>query len=143
MLRDQKGNRLYRRVEIRIVFPKDTRLPANTMRQKAGPHQGFNSDGIDEMLMGVVDRLDELYPWWEFQMVPVVAPNRTAKFVFSVIGYRAVAPDVDTPLEEFSHELALPKTVDDPQEHPDEESSAPGSEAAQDVASPSGEAANV
>ena len=141
-LRDKSGNRLYRRVEIKVVFPKDTRLKPNTMRQKAGPHQGFNSNGIDEMLMGVADRLDELYPWWEFNMVPVTATSRTAKFVFSVVGYRAMPPE-DSPVEEFSHELALPKMEDDPQDNPSEESSAPGSEAAQDVASPSGEAANV
>ena len=142
MLRDKAGNRLYRRVEIRVVFPKDTRLPANTMRQKAAPGQGFNSGGIDEMLMGVADRLDELYPWWEFKMVSVAAPNRTAKFIFAVAGYRAMPPE-DAPIEEFSHELALPIMEDDPQEQTKEESSAPGSEAAQDVASPSGEAANV
>ena len=141
-LRDKAGNRLYRRVEIRVIFPKDTGLKSNNMRQKAGPHQGFNGEGIDEMLMGVADRLDELYPWWEFKMVPVIAPNRTAKFVFSVVGYRAMPPE-DSPVEEFSHELALPKMEDDPQDNPSEESSAPGSEAAQDVASPSGEAANV
>jgi hypothetical protein len=135
MLRDKVGNRLYRRVEIKVVFPKDTGLKPNTMRQKSGPHQGFNSDGIDEMLMNVADRLDELYPWWEFKMVSVTAPPRTAKFVFAVAGYRAMPPE-DAPIEEFSHELALPKMVDDPQDNPSEQSSAPGSEAAQDVASP-------
>jgi hypothetical protein len=141
MLRDKVGNRLYRRVEIKVVFPKDTGLKPNSMRQKAGPHQGFNSDGIDEMLMNVADRLDELYPWWEFKMVPVTAPSRTAKFVFAVAGYRAVPPE-DAPIEEFSHELALPKADGISQEPNEEESNAPKSEAAQDVASQLGEVEN-
>lgn len=88
MLRDNEGNRLFRKVIVRIVFP-DAIFPPKNFVQHAGPHQGFNPNGIDEILMNIADRLDQLYPWWEFRVVELAPEGRTAKYVFTFAGYRS------------------------------------------------------
>ncbi len=98
MLRDSKGQRLYRRVEIRIFFP-DKIFPVKKLHQHAEPHKGFSLDGIDDLLMQTTDQLDQLYPWWEFKMIELKPEGRTARFNFTVIGNRAM-----TPPEEEKHE---------------------------------------
>lgn len=99
MLRDLKGNRLFRKVEVRIVFP-DEIFPVKKMTQHAGPHQGFGAEGIDDLLMRTVDQLDTLYPWWEFKMVELAPVGRTARYVFTFAGYRAGQPVVAPVLPE-------------------------------------------
>jgi len=87
MLRDTKGNRLYRRIDIKIIFPPDV-LPVKKISQRAEAHKGFGPSGIDDILMQVTDQLDTLYPWWQFEMVPLAPSGRTTSFVFKFVGYR-------------------------------------------------------
>ena len=100
MLQDKDGNRLFRTVIVRIVFP-DAIFPPRTMVQHAGPRQGFSPDGIDDILMAVATRLDELYPWWEFRAVELRPEGRTAKYVFTFAGYRTAKP-AEAPVPEFT-----------------------------------------
>lgn len=89
MLRSKNGDRLVRRIEVKIFFPKNTIATQHPV-WKSGPKQGFSPDGIDDILMQVADRLDQLYPWWDFKMVPVASSSRTAQYNFSVVGFRAI-----------------------------------------------------
>lgn len=91
MLQDSKGHRLYRRVEIKVVFPKNT-LPPKTVVQRAPAGKGINEEGINEILLAMADQLENLYPWWEFEYIEVTAPTRTARFVFSFKGYSTKNP---------------------------------------------------
>jgi len=88
MLRDTAGNRLFRKVEVKIIYPIDT-IPTAKMAQRAGPKQGFGPAGVDDILMQVADKLDTLYPWWNFEMVTLTPEGRTARFVFKFVSYRA------------------------------------------------------
>lgn len=90
MLRDAAGNRLYRKIEMKIIFP-DKIFPPKTLSQHAEPHKGFGPDGIDDVLMQITDQLDTLYPWWDFKMTPLAPIGRTARYVFTFAGYRAGA----------------------------------------------------
>jgi len=105
MLRDKAGNQLFRRVEVRIIYPIDT-IPNAKVVQRAGPRQGFGPDGIDDILMQVADRLETLYPWWNFEIVTLAPEGRTAKFVFKFVSYRApvvaAPPQTDITKEESS-----------------------------------------
>jgi len=94
MLRDKAGNRLFRRIEVKVIFP-DKIFPERTYVQKAGPHQGFGPEGVDAMLMDIADKLEELYPWWNFTVVELSPVGRTARFVFTFAGTREV-PATDT-----------------------------------------------
>ena len=89
MLKDKAGNRLFRKVTIKIVYP-DNLFPEKTYSHHAGPHQGFGPDGVDDLLMQTATRLDELYPWWEFRVVELTSVGRTARFVFTYAGPRSV-----------------------------------------------------
>ena len=88
MLQDSKGVRLYRKVTVRIVFP-DAIFPPKLMVQHAGPRQGFNPDGINEILMGIAEQLDTLYPWWDFHGLELKPEGRTARYIFKFAGYRS------------------------------------------------------
>jgi hypothetical protein len=90
MLKDTKGNRLYRKVDIRIFFPERI-FPPRHLAQHAPAHKGFNGENIDDILMQVVDKLDVLYPWWEFKMIELASVGRTARYVFTFAGYKAGA----------------------------------------------------
>lgn len=103
MLRDSKGNRLFRRVDIRIVFP-DGIFPDKKLSQHAEPHKGFGPDGIDDLLMQTADQLDTLYPWWQFRFVELAPVGRTASYVFTFAGYRPSAFPEAKP-EDFTQEL--------------------------------------
>ena len=100
MLRDKQGNKLFRKLLIKVVFP-DKIFPDKTFMQHAGPHQGFGPSGVDEMLMQVADQLDTLYPWWDFKVVELKPEGRTAKYVFTFAGYRSVKPAA-APVPEFT-----------------------------------------
>ena len=91
MLRDKFGNRLFRKVTVKIVYPENL-FPEKTYIQHAGPKQGFNPEGIDEILMQTATRLDDLYPWWEFSYAELTPVGRTARFVFTFAKYRAITP---------------------------------------------------
>lgn len=91
MLTDKEGQKLFRRVEIKVIFPEKI-FPPRTFRSKAGPHQGFNADGIADIQMQVADKLEELYPFWEFKVVKLVSRGRVARYVFTFAGYRATTP---------------------------------------------------
>lgn len=87
MLRDAAGNRLFRRVEITIIFPENI-FPPKRVVQRAGPHQGFGPNGIDDILMSMADQLETLYPFWEFQASELAPEHRTARWVLTFAGYR-------------------------------------------------------
>jgi hypothetical protein len=108
MLKDKFGVRLFRKVNIRVVFPEAI-FPPKVFQQHAGPRQGFGDEGVSNMLMQIADRLEELYPWWEFRVVELKPEGRTAKYVFTFAGYRAVKP-VDAPVPEFTHKLTPEST---------------------------------
>lgn len=95
MLRDLNGNRLFRKVEITIFFP-DNIFPLKKMTQRAGPHQGFGPNGVDDLLMQVADDLEVKFPWWEFKFIELAPVGRTARFVFTFAGYRASTPNTKT-----------------------------------------------
>ena len=106
MLTDASGNKMFRRIQIRILFP-DNVLPSKLLVQRAPAHRGFTPTGVDEMLDGVADQLDVLYPWWQFTLVELSAEGRTARCVFKFAGYRSVNP-VDAPIPELAN-IQLPK----------------------------------
>jgi hypothetical protein len=88
MLRDKTGNRLFRKVWIKVVYP-DAIFPPKIQTQHAGPHQGFGPEGIDDILMQTADKLEELFPYWEFKMSELAPQGRTARYVFTFAGYSA------------------------------------------------------
>lgn len=100
MLKDATGQRLFRKVMIRVIFP-DAIFPPRVFQQHAGPHQGFGDAGVSDMLMQIADRLEELYPWWEFKVVELKPEGRTAKYVFTFAGYRKMKP-ADAVVSEFT-----------------------------------------
>jgi len=119
MLRDKAGNRLFRRIEVKVIFP-DKIFPERTYVQKAGPHQGFGPEGVDAMLMDIADKLEELYPWWNFTVVELSPVGRTTRFVFTFAGTREIpAPtqptDEDKALEpEMAGEILMPSLFQEP-----------------------------
>ena len=119
MLRDKDGNRLFRRIEVKVIFP-DKIFPERTYVQKAGPHQGFGPEGVDAMLNDVADKLDTLYPWWDFKPVELSPVGRTTRFVFTFAGTREIpAPtqptDEDKALEpEMAGEILMPSLFQEP-----------------------------
>jgi len=88
MLRDKTGSRLFKSVNIKIYFP-DKIFPDKKLAQRAPPKKGFSSENIDDILMEVADRLETLYPWWEFKMMELAPTGRAANFIFTFAGYRA------------------------------------------------------
>lgn len=106
MLRDKDGNRLFRKIEMKIIFP-DNILPPKKVSQHAEARKGFGPAGIDDSLMQITDRLDTLYPWWEFKMTPLSPVGRTARYVFTFAGYRAGAFPGAMPPEPAT-DLAVP-----------------------------------
>ena len=99
MLHDKAGNRLVRRVNIKIHYP-DGILPVQKMVQKAEAKKGFSADAIDEILMSVTDMLDTRFPFWEFTMKELKGRARVAEYVFTQIGYKVVVPPAETPQSE-------------------------------------------
>ena len=103
MLRDIHGDRLFRKVEVRIVFPNNV-LPEQHLRQCAGPHQGFGPTGIDDILMRIADQLEQLYPWWQFRPVELAPVGRTARYVIMFDSYRKTdVPEVK--IEQFQNSI--------------------------------------
>lgn len=90
MLRDKAGNKLFRTVKVKVIFP-DAIFPDRTYVQHAGPKQGFGPDGIDDIILQVVDQLDSLYPFWEFNLREMAPEHRTARFLLTFVGYRAAS----------------------------------------------------
>lgn len=88
VLKDKEGNRLFRRVDITVIFAPDS-IPTRKLTQHAKPHQGFGPSNIDDILDSLTDQLDTLYPFWQFRLVELAPIGRTAKFVFEFCGYRA------------------------------------------------------
>lgn len=86
MLRDTKGNRLFRKVWVKVVYPEAI-FPPKIMTQHAGPHQGFGAEGIGDILIQTADKLESLFPYWEFKMTELAPQGRTARFVFTFDRY--------------------------------------------------------
>ena len=92
MLRDAQNNRLFRRIEIKVIYPPDI-FPSKKFTYKAqGKNRAYGPDGIDQILMHTTDQLDQLYPWWDFAVVPLAPRGRVASYVFKVVGLRAIPP---------------------------------------------------
>jgi hypothetical protein len=87
VLRDKTGNKLFRRVEVRIVFPEHVYPPANHV-YRAGPRQGYGPENVDKILMDTTDKLDSLYPFWDFKLSELKPEGRTARYAFTFAGYR-------------------------------------------------------
>ena len=119
MLKDSQGNRLFRKMTVKIIFP-DAIFPERTYVQHAGAKQGFGPDGVHQMLDDIATKLDELYPWWDFRPIELTPVGRTTRYVFRFAGYRAVpAPgqpiaDSTTPEPETAEDMqpAEDKTSD-------------------------------
>lgn len=92
MLRGTDGQRLYRKVQIRVIFP-DNIFEPKIYQQHAGPRQGFGEAAVLDMLLQVADQLETLYPYWDFQSVELTPIGRTARYVFNFAGYRASGAD--------------------------------------------------
>ena len=97
MLRDKEGNRLFRKMTVKIIYP-DNIFPEKTYVQHAGAHQGFGPEGIDHMLNEIADKLDTLYPWWDFKPLELSPVGRTTRWVFTFAGYRAIQPATPQPI---------------------------------------------
>ena len=113
MLKDKAGNRLFRKVTVRIVFP-DAIFPPKLISQHAGPRQGYNGDGIDNILDQIADQLDTLYPWWEFKPVELAPEGRTARFVFKFAGYSKTPAPATGAATEGNLEITQPPSTDEP-----------------------------
>lgn len=114
MLKDKAGNKLYRQVTIKVIFPNDIFAP-RTFRSKAGPKQGFNEAGIADLQMQVADRLEQLYPFWEFRIIELASRARVARFVFTFAGYRATKA---APAQVDMKDFTLPNMVEELSESP-------------------------
>lgn len=103
MLRDTSGNRLYKRVEVTIHFPKDVfPKPQRRVFKPNEPRHGYGAEAIDQILNEITDWLDSTYPFWEFKLVPLAPEGSTARYVINQIGTRAIVPP---PQESFSHHV--------------------------------------
>jgi hypothetical protein len=92
MLRDAKGNRLFRKVWIKIIYP-DAIFPPKIMTQHAGSKQGFGPTGVDDLLMQTADKLETLFPYWQFKMTELGPRGGAARYVFTFAGYSANVMD--------------------------------------------------
>lgn len=97
MLKDFAGNRLFRKMTVKVVFP-DKIFPDRTYVQHAGPKQGFGPDGVQAMLDQIAEQLDTLYPWWDFTPVELKPVGRTTRFIIKFAGHRAVPPASTQPI---------------------------------------------
>jgi hypothetical protein len=98
MLRDKAGNRLFRTVKVKVLFPDDI-FPPKMFIQHVGPKQGFGPDGLDQILMSIADQLEQLYPFWEFKHQELLPEGRTARYLISFAGYN-VSQITNTPSKE-------------------------------------------
>ena len=130
MLKSSNGDRLFRKVIITVYFP-DKIFPPKKFSQHAGPKSGYNQDSIDQMIEGIVDQLDTLYPYWEFKLTPLAPEGRTAKFAVTFAGYRK---DVIERMQKDQAAAALAE------QNKPKESSAPPTEAAVESISADAEA---
>lgn len=114
MLRDKSGNKLWRSVKVRVIFPENI-FADKVIIEHAGPRQGFSQDNIDDMLMKIVDHLEVLHPYWEFRMQELLSEHRTARYLLTFASYRALTP------------------TNQPKEIPDEDSTTPKAETTEDI----------
>ena len=89
MLKDKEGNRLFRKVVVHVDFP-DNIFPPKNFVQHAGPKQGFGPKAVENIVDGLADQLDTLYPYWNFRVVELKPDGRTAKYKFLFAGYVAI-----------------------------------------------------
>lgn len=91
MLQDKAGNRLFRKVTVKVIFPNKI-FPPKTFISRAEPKKGISADGVSDILMQIADRLEQLYPFWEFRSIELTPVGRAARYVFDFAKYRAPAP---------------------------------------------------
>jgi hypothetical protein len=95
MPHDKAGNRLFKKVQVKVIFP-DAIFPPKLFVQRAGPKQGFGPSGIDEMLMKIADELETLHPYWDFRVIELYPFGSMARYVMSFAGYRNAVPGLQT-----------------------------------------------
>ena len=88
-IHDAKGNRLYKRVEIDIVYPENVMKREHIVR-KAPARKGISEDGVNEILMQIADTLETRFPWWTFEPIELKGPSRVSQHVFSFKGYKTI-----------------------------------------------------
>lgn len=88
MLRDKDGNRLFRRLDVKVIFPEGV-LPFRdkTFIHHAPPHKGYGPENVDQILETIANDLDSLYPWWNFTPVELQPVGRTARWIIKFAGY--------------------------------------------------------
>jgi hypothetical protein len=104
VLRDKAGNKLYRKIEVRVLYPDGILKPEKVVH-RAGPRQGFSDENIDEILMRTADLLEEKFPWWQFRMQELSPEHRTARYNFVCAGFN---PAYKPPVEETKSVDAVP-----------------------------------
>jgi hypothetical protein len=67
MRRDDKGNPLYRHVDIKVILPEGRKSIHQVVH--APPRQGFHPDGIDEIVSKTIEQLDARFKYWNFRMI--------------------------------------------------------------------------
>jgi len=108
-IRDAKGNRLYKRVEIAVVYPEGV-LKTERIVRKAPAGKGIGEDGVNELLMTVADQLETKFPWWEFEPIELASSGRVSKHVFSFKGYSTKSNLPKTDTEGQSDPVCTPDT---------------------------------
>lgn len=100
MLKDKSGNRLYRKVTVKVIFPDEIFKP-RTYISHAGARQGFNQEGIENILVQVADQLETLYPWWNFRVIELASISRCARFVYAFAGYSSQQQPDQVDMKDF------------------------------------------
>jgi hypothetical protein len=80
-VRDKKGNRLFKQIRIKVVFPPKT-FPTRIQCLRAPEGKCFNDSGLSEVLDKVADKLDSDFPMWEFRLVQLPSIGNTIAFNF-------------------------------------------------------------
>lgn len=115
MLTDKDGNRLFRRLDVKIVFPEGL-LPFRdkTFVHHAPPHKGYGPDNIQQILEAVATDLESLYPWWDFTAVELKPVGRTARWLIRYAGpnLNYKAPERSASAEATDKLLAEMKPID-------------------------------
>lgn len=65
-MKDARGNKLYRNVDIKIVYPdgRKEKLPI-----RVTPRSAFSAETFETMIEDIIERLDNQFPYWDFRLV--------------------------------------------------------------------------
>jgi hypothetical protein len=71
--------RLFKRVEIKVIFPPKT-FPSKRFIFRAPSDKGFNATGIYGLQDQVAEGLESKFPMWDFRLVPLAANGNRCAF---------------------------------------------------------------